>query len=79
MNGTIFVEKQKHLMPTVKHGGGGLMIGTCFVATGSGPLKFIESLMNSSLYQPILEVNVRSSVEQLKFGTNCIMQQDNDP
>lgn len=35
--------------------------------------------MNSLLYQMILEIRVRSAHEQLKFGRNCILQQDNDP
>jgi len=50
-----------HLVPAVKHGGGGLMIWACSAATGPGHLADIESTMNSSGYQSILESNVRSS------------------
>ena len=54
--------QHKHLLPTVQHGGGGLMIWACSAATGPGHLAVIESTMNSSGYQSILESNVRPSV-----------------
>ncbi|MEE6519334.1 hypothetical protein FKM82_031075 [Ascaphus truei] len=68
--------QHKHLIPTVKHGGEVVMIWACFAATGHGNLAVIESTMHSSVYQSILESNVRPSVEQLKLGQNCVMQQD---
>jgi len=49
-------------------GGGGMMIWACFAATGPGHLAVIKSSMNSSVYQSILESNVRPSVQQLKLG-----------
>ena len=54
--------QHKHLIPTVKHGGGGLMMWACFAATGPGHLAVIESIMNFSGYQSILESDVRPSV-----------------
>jgi len=65
--------QHKHLIPTVKHGGGGLMIWACSAATGPGHLAVIESTMNSSVYQSILESNVRPSVWQLKLGWNWVI------
>ena len=53
--------QHKHLIPTVMHGGGGLMIWACFTATGPEHLAVIESTMNSSVYQNILESTVRPS------------------
>ena len=50
--------QHKHLIPTVKHGGGGLMIWACSAATGPGHLAVI----NSSVHQSILESNERPSV-----------------
>ena len=47
--------QHKHRIPTVKLGGGGLMIWACSAATGSGHLAVIESTTNSSVYQSILE------------------------
>ena len=60
--------QHKHLIPTVKHGGGGLMFWACSAATEPGHLAVIESTMNSSGYQSIQESNVRPSVPQLKLG-----------
>jgi len=71
--------QHKHLKPTVKHGGGGLMIWPCSAATGPGHFVVIESTMNSSVYQSILESNVSPSVWQLKLESKWFMQQDNDP
>ena len=56
-------------MPTVKHSGGGLMIWACVVATVPGHLAVAESTVNSSVYQSILESNVRSRVCQLKLDS----------
>ncbi|MEE6515924.1 hypothetical protein FKM82_025084 [Ascaphus truei] len=77
MRSTMFGENQTQhisLIPTVKHGSGGVMIWACFAATGPGNLAVIESTMNSSVYQSILESNVRPSVRQLKLGRNWVIQ-----
>ena len=73
------VYQHKHLIPTVNHSGGGVMIWACFAATGPGPLAVIESTMNASVYQSILKSNVRPSVQQPILGQNWVMQQDNYP
>jgi len=41
--------QHRHLIPTVKHGGGRLMIWACFVATGPGHPVVVDSTMNSSV------------------------------
>ncbi|KAJ8369819.1 hypothetical protein SKAU_G00098470 [Synaphobranchus kaupii] len=70
-------------MPTIKHGGGEVMIWGSFPATGPGHLTVIEATMNSSLYQCILEENEtiyptgRKWI--CKFGGKWIMQDDNYP
>ena len=53
------------------------MVWGCFAAAGPGQLTIIESTMNSTLYQRVLE-NVKPSVEKLKLKRNWILQQDND-
>ncbi len=51
----------------------------CFVATGPGDRTVIESTVNYSVYQSILESNLRPFIWQLKLGQNWVIQQDNDP
>ena len=42
--------KDKCVMPTVKHGGGNVMVWGCMSAAGVGELHFIEGNMNSNMY-----------------------------
>ena len=46
--------KDKCVMPTVKHGGGNVVVWGCMSATGVGELYFIEGNMNSNGYCEIL-------------------------
>ena len=48
-------------------------------STGSGNLVKVESHMNSSQYQQILDKNVQESVTKLKLRRGWIFQQDSDP
>lgn len=78
---TMCGEKKAHqnLIPTVKHGGGSIMVWGCFAASGPGRIVVIDGKMNSRVYQDILQENVRPSVRQLKLRRGWVMQQDNDP
>ncbi len=69
----------KTIIPTVKHGGGSVMVWGCLAASGPGRLAIIDGTMNSALYQKILKENVRPSVCDLKLKHTWVMQQDNDP
>uniref|UniRef100_A0A3B4TNE5 Uncharacterized protein n=1 Tax=Seriola dumerili TaxID=41447 RepID=A0A3B4TNE5_SERDU len=71
--------RHENIIPTVKYGGGNLMIWACFAASGPGQLAMIEGKMNSQIYQRIPQDNLRLSVHQLKLSRKCVMQQDNDP
>ncbi len=42
--------KDKCVLPTVKHGGGTVMIWGCMSAAGTGELQFIEGTMNANMY-----------------------------
>uniref|UniRef100_A0A8C9X1V4 Transposase Tc1-like domain-containing protein n=1 Tax=Sander lucioperca TaxID=283035 RepID=A0A8C9X1V4_SANLU len=53
----------ENIIPTVKYGGGNIMIWACFAASGPGQLGIIEGKMNSQIYQTILQDNVRMSVQ----------------
>uniref|UniRef100_A0A3B3R2T1 Tc1-like transposase DDE domain-containing protein n=1 Tax=Paramormyrops kingsleyae TaxID=1676925 RepID=A0A3B3R2T1_9TELE len=71
--------QHQDLIPTVKHGGGSIMVWGCFAASGPGRIVVIDGKMNSRVYQDILQENVRPSVRQLKLRRGWVMQQDNDP
>uniref|UniRef100_A0A8C6VYB8 Transposase Tc1-like domain-containing protein n=1 Tax=Nothobranchius furzeri TaxID=105023 RepID=A0A8C6VYB8_NOTFU len=69
----------KNIIPTVKYGGGSVMVWGCFAASGTGRLAVINGTMNSTVYQNILKENVRPSVRQIKLKPSWALQQDNDP
>lgn len=69
----------KNTVPTVKHGGGSIMIWGCFNLKGTGKMTTIEGRMDSVKYQSILKENLVSSANQLGLGRRFIFQQDNDP
>ena len=71
--------KHKNTIPTVKHGGGNLMLWGCFSAKGTGQLHRIEGRMNGAMYQDILADNILPSVRALKMGHGWVFQHDNDP
>uniref|UniRef100_A0A673W379 Uncharacterized protein n=1 Tax=Salmo trutta TaxID=8032 RepID=A0A673W379_SALTR len=50
--------QHKNLIPTVKYGGGSIMVWGCFADDGK---------MYSQVYQGILQENVRLSVRQWKW------------
>lgn len=71
--------KMQNLKPTVKHGGGSVMVWGCVSYHGVGKLCFIETRMTGPEYVKILENNLLSSVEDLGMENDFVFQQDNDP
>ncbi|KAK3563022.1 hypothetical protein QTP86_013282 [Hemibagrus guttatus] len=71
--------QKKNIIPTVKYGGGSVMVWDYFAASGPGRLAVINGTMNSAIYQKILKENVRPSVCDLKLKRTWVLQQDNDP
>ena len=69
----------KNTIPTVKHGGGNLMLWGCFSAKGTGRLHSMEGRMNGAMYREILGNNLLPSVRTLKMGCGWVFQDDNDP
>ncbi len=47
-------------LPTVKHGGGSIMVWGCMTTTGTGELRFIEGNMDSNMYCDILKQKMMS-------------------
>ncbi len=62
--------KDKCVSPTVKHGGGSVMVWGCMSAASTGELQFIEGTMNANMYCDILKQ---------RLGLRAVFQHDNDP
>uniref|UniRef100_A0AAR2M3I2 Tc1-like transposase DDE domain-containing protein n=1 Tax=Pygocentrus nattereri TaxID=42514 RepID=A0AAR2M3I2_PYGNA len=65
------------LLPTVKRGGGSIMVCGCMSAAGTGELRFIEGNMNSTMYCDILKQSMIPSF--WKLHRKAVFQQDNNP
>ncbi len=69
----------KNTTPTVKHGGGNIMLWGCFSAKGTGRLHRIAGRMDGAIYRKILANNLLPSVRALKMGFGWILRHENDP
>lgn len=70
--------KTECVVPTVKHGGGSIMVWGCFAGENVGDLKKIEGIMDKKVYHKILQYNAIPSGLRL-IGEGFHFQQDNDP
>ncbi|KAG2468538.1 TCB1 transposase, partial [Polypterus senegalus] len=66
---------QANTIPTVKHGGGSIMLW----GAGTGRLVRIKGKMTAAMYRDILDENLLQSALDLRLGRRVIFQQDNDP
>ncbi|GFX08112.1 transposable element Tc1 transposase [Trichonephila clavipes] len=55
----------KHTTPTVKHGGGSVMVWGCMAASGVGKLVFIDRIMHKMADLNILQNNLKESAVKL--------------
>jgi len=66
--------------PTIKFGGGNIMVWGCMGWEGVGILSEVEGRMNAQQYVDILKGGVERSIEKLGINREeAIFQQDNDP
>ncbi len=70
---------QENTIPTVKHGGGNIMLWGCFSAKGLGRLICVKERMNGAMYSEILSENLLPSARALKMKRGWVFQHDNDP
>jgi hypothetical protein len=66
------------MVPTVKYGGGSVMVWGCFSGCGTGDLVKINGIMKKEQYKQILQENAVPSGLNL-IGHVFIFLQDNDP
>jgi transposase len=66
------------LVPTFKHGGGGVMVWGCFVNNCLGPLVVIDGKINGKGYQELLRDNLLPFLDGLGDGS-FTFQDDNAP
>ena len=69
LNDKRHVWRKPGTIPTVKHGGGTIMLWSCFSATGPVKLVRIKGKMNGAKYREILDENLLQSTQDLKSGT----------
>lgn len=68
----------KHQLPTVKHGGGYVMVWGSFSRDKIGPIHRVEGIMDRFGYKDILS-DVMLPHARAVMGRGWIFQQDNDP
>lgn len=69
----------KNMIPTVKHGGGNVMVWGAMGAGGVGDLVFVETTMNKEQYLQILRDHLKSSARKIGISGDFSLVQDNDP
>uniref|UniRef100_A0A3Q2WM13 Si:dkey-85k7.12 n=1 Tax=Haplochromis burtoni TaxID=8153 RepID=A0A3Q2WM13_HAPBU len=69
----------EHTIPTVKYGGGNIMLWGCFSSAGTGKLVRVDGKMDGAKYRVILEENLLESAKDFRLGRRFTFQQDNDP
>lgn len=72
---------QDCIVPTVKHGGGSLMVWGCMAANGVGEISVCEGRMNAPKYIDLLSENLEASFTKLCLSDHpdLIFQQDSAP
>ena len=59
---------EKHIAPTVKYGGGSVIILGCISWYGVGKLVIINGIIDSNYYKRILVENLFESADMMRFS-----------
>ncbi len=70
--------RTKNLLPTVKFGGGKVLVRGCMAASGGGNLVFFDEHMTAMMYVNILHANLKTSARKLGLEDCFHFQQDNN-
>uniref|UniRef100_A0A669CAE8 Protein 4.1 n=1 Tax=Oreochromis niloticus TaxID=8128 RepID=A0A669CAE8_ORENI len=65
---TTTAHHSEHTIPTVKYGGGSIMLWGCFSSAGTGKLVRVDGKMDGAKYRAILEENLLESAKDLRLG-----------
>ena len=79
LNAKCHLWRKPGTIPTVKHGGGSIMLWGYFSEAGTGRLIRIKGKINEGKYRAILDEILLQSAQDLIMGHTVTFQHDNDP
>uniref|UniRef100_A0AAZ3SJM9 Transposase n=1 Tax=Oncorhynchus tshawytscha TaxID=74940 RepID=A0AAZ3SJM9_ONCTS len=68
LNAKRHVWRKPGTIPTVKHGGGNIMLWGCFSAAETGRLVRIKEKMNGAKYREVFDENLLQSAQNPRLG-----------
>ncbi|KAL1923169.1 uncharacterized protein VTP21DRAFT_9545 [Calcarisporiella thermophila] len=72
--------QERHIQPTIKHGGGSIMIWGCMTSYGIGRVSRIIENLNAEIYSRILNQEMIVTLQLYNLSKQeIVFQHDNDP